>query len=68
MQSLILTGGGDNMVRILSPGDDSGSARFSFQAHSSDVNGVAWKPNDSRMVFATVGDDEYIKAWKVTGQ
>ncbi|KAK1444234.1 hypothetical protein BgAZ_101400 [Babesia gibsoni] len=66
MHSLILTGGGDNMVRIMSPEEDGAKSKYSFKAHSSDVNGVAWKPNDPSMVFATVGDDEYIKVWKVT--
>lgn len=64
-RSLILTGGGDNMVKIVTSEDNSAETKYEFKAHNSDVNGVAWKPNDSAMLFATVADDEYIKIWKV---
>ncbi|GIX62075.1 WD domain, G-beta repeat containing protein [Babesia caballi] len=77
--TLVLTGGGDNMVRIMSSEDSGAGVRLEvslplrihtdvqLQAHNSDVNCVSWKPNDPAMIFATVGDDEYVKLWKVVG-
>lgn len=66
------------MVKIVTSEDNSAETKYEvgpniqhvhtfdqFKAHNSDVNGVAWKPNDSAMLFATVADDEYIKIWKV---
>ncbi|CDR96340.1 WD domain, G-beta repeat containing protein, putative [Babesia bigemina] len=65
LNTLLLTGGGDNMVKIMHPGNDGDGRRIEFVAHNSDVNGVSWKRHDSRLLFATVGDDEYIKVWKL---
>ncbi|GBE63059.1 WD G-beta repeat containing protein [Babesia ovata] len=61
LNTLLLTGGGDNMVKIMHPGGDNAGRRVQFVAHNSDVNGVSWKRHDSRLLFATVGDDEYVK-------
>ncbi|GFE52768.1 WD G-beta repeat containing protein, putative [Babesia ovis] len=63
--TFILTGGGDNMVRVMSPGEGATRVRIEFLAHSSDINAVSWKPNDSSGIFVSVGDDEYIKLWQL---
>ncbi|ORM42247.1 putative cytosolic iron-sulfur protein assembly protein Ciao1 [Babesia sp. Xinjiang] len=62
----VLTGGGDNMVKIMCPDAESRESRIEFQAHSSDVNAVSWNRHSFDKFFASVGDDEYIKLWKTT--
>ncbi|XP_955426.1 wd40-repeat protein, putative [Theileria annulata] len=59
----IVTGGGDNKIKIINLEDDFSNIH-EISAHTSDVNAVSWKPNDSSKILVSVGDDEYIRIWK----
>lgn len=69
---LIATAGGDNAVRIFreNPSSrDPNQPNFDLvwedsQAHSNDVNCVAWNPKDSSLL-ASCSDDCTVKLWKV---
>ncbi|EKX73203.1 WD domain, G-beta repeat containing protein [Theileria equi strain WA] len=60
----ILTGGGDNAIKIVKP--DGKSEMLEINGHTSDVNSVAWKPFDDREIFASVGDDDCIRFWRLS--
>nr|BAN65086.1 WD domain, G-beta repeat containing protein [Babesia bovis] len=48
----VITGGGDNTVRIMYPGSNASSQRIEFRAHNSDVNGVCGKPMTLAIYFS----------------
>ncbi|XP_022698034.1 probable cytosolic iron-sulfur protein assembly protein CIAO1 [Varroa jacobsoni] len=72
---LIATGCGDNNVRIFAPDPEQISCETDdapnflqaalIQAHTQDVNCVAWNPKRNGLL-ATSGDDETIKLWQIS--
>lgn len=67
----ILTGSGDNCITVLQEeSDNSLCIKERVEAHSSDVNCVSWKKTgrqgEDDHILATVGDDEYVKIWRLT--
>ncbi len=69
---LLATAGGDNAICIFreesrSPGGETNFALVlsHAEAHSQDINCVAWNPVSEGLLLASCGDDGAVKLWEV---
>ncbi|UKJ88646.2 hypothetical protein MACJ_001890 [Theileria orientalis] len=60
----IITAGGDNKVKVIDLSDRFSNI-YELAAHTADVNAVSWNRRSKEHIFASVGDDEYIRIWKL---
>ncbi|BAM40873.1 uncharacterized protein TOT_030000134 [Theileria orientalis strain Shintoku] len=60
----IITAGGDNKVKVIDLSDKFSNI-YELDAHTADVNAVSWNRHRKEHIFASVGDDEYIRIWKL---
>lgn len=74
MTGFIVTGGGDNAIRVFSETSDSDTDAPSFQmivqeeaAHKEDVNSIDWNPKQLGLL-ASASDDGSIKLWRYSSE